>query len=149
MSESGSTVDALRRVQAHARRGLRWPVRVSAIDPEIDPESGLPCYLSLEASSVNLSEGGVFVPCEDTLTPGRRVVVEVDLPAGSTVQALGEVVWRRAPRAARSGDRPAGIGIVFKGMPRSSAVALAEALAPARRKPTSSDGGRRDHFAHR
>lgn len=148
MSDSATTADALRRIQAHARRSLRWPVRVSSVDPEIDAASGLPCYATLEVSSVNLSEGGVFVPSDDTLTPGRRVVVEVDLPNGPTVQALGEVVWRRAPGAARSGDRPAGMGIVFVGMPRSSAIALADALAPPRRK-RSSGNGRPDHYAHR
>jgi len=148
MPETSSTSDAMRRIQAYARRSLRWPVRISAIDPEIDPSSGLPCYTSIEESSVNLSEGGVFVPTDDTLTPGRRVVVEVDLPGGETVQAIGQVVWRRAPHAARSGDRPAGMGITFTGMPRSSALALAEALAPRRRKRTSGNG-RRDHYASR
>jgi uncharacterized protein (TIGR02266 family) len=147
MTEIHPTPDATRRVQAHARRGLRWPVRVSAIDPEIDPATGSPCYTSIEESSVNLSEGGVFVPTTDTLTPGRRVLIEVDLPGGRIVQALGTVAWRRAPHAARSGDRPAGMGIEFTGMPHSSAMALAEALEP-RRRARKRGTDRRGHYAH-
>jgi uncharacterized protein (TIGR02266 family) len=148
MTEIRSTPDAMRRVQIHARRSLRWPVRVSAIEPEIDPATGSPCYTSIEESSVDLSEGGVFVPTEDTLTPGRRVLVEVDLPGGRTVQALGAVVWRRASHAARSGDRPAGMGIEFTGMPHSSSVALAEALEP-RRRPRKRGSDRSGHYVHR
>jgi len=148
MSETGTATDAARKIQAHARRGLRWPVRVAAIDPEIDPQTGLPCYASFEESSVNLSEGGVFVPTGDTLTPGRRVVVEVDLPSGQTVQALGTVVWRRPQHAARGTDRPAGMGIEFTGMPHPSARALADALE-SRRRPRTRRGSRRGQYAHR
>lgn len=148
MSETDSTTEAMRRVQAHARRGLRWPVRVSSIDAEIDPETALPCYASIEESSVNVSEGGVFVPTEDTLTPGRRVLVELDLPGDHTVQAVGAVVWRRPPSQARAGDRPAGMGIEFTGMARSSAIALADALTTRRRR-RSRGPGRPDHYAHR
>ena len=112
-------------------------MRVSAIEPEIDPLTALPCYSSFEESSVNVSEGGVFIPTEDTLTPGRRVVVELDLPSGDLVQAVGEVVWRRAAHAARSGDRPAGMGIEFTGIARTCALALSRALEPKRRTRSS------------
>ncbi len=132
MSDTRSTTEPAGKVQAHARRGLRWPVRVAAIDPEIDPVSGLPCYTNFEERSGNVSEGGVFVAMDDTLTPGRRVLVEVDLPGGETVQAVGAVVWRRIPQPTRPTDRPAGVGIEFTGMARSSARALADALEPAR-----------------
>ena len=125
--------DRSRRLVAQPRQGLRCAVRVSGIDPEIDPESGRPCFVSVEENALNLSEGGVFVPGEETLTPGRRVLVEIDLPNGKSIQALGTVAWRRRPRAARAGDRPAGMGIEFTGMARSSAMALAEALEPRRR----------------
>lgn len=130
------------------RQNLRWPVRVSAIEPEIDPDTALPCYWSFEQSSVNVSEGGVFITGSDTLTPGRRVIVEVDLPSGDSIQAVGEVAWRRAPHAARSGDRPAGMGIEFTGIARSSALALARALEPRRRgRPTTNRPG--DRALHR
>lgn len=148
MSDERTSAERARRAQAHARHGLRWPVRVSSIEPEIDPVSALPCYISIEASSVNLSEGGVFVPTEDTLTPGRRVLVEIDLPSGSTVQALGAVSWRRLAHAARSGDRPAGIGIEFTGIARTSALALAEALEK-RTRPRTRARDRRNTHVHR
>jgi len=147
MAEARPDIERARRVSAHPRHAIRCPVRVSGIDPEIDPETRLPCFVTVEESSVNLSEGGVFVPGEDTLTPGRRVLVEIDLPSGATVQALGAVVWRRRPQAARAGDRPAGMGIVFTGMAHSSAVALADALET-RRKPRGSKRTRRPRYVH-
>jgi Tfp pilus assembly protein PilZ len=134
MADARLDPERTRRVSAHPRHALRCPVRVSGIDPEIDPETRLPCFVSIEESSVNLSAGGVFVPGADTLTPGRRVLVEIDLPSGTTLQASGAVAWRRRPVAARAGDRPAGMGIAFTGMSDASAVALADALET-RRKP--------------
>ena len=80
MTETRPTTERPRRTAAYPRHALRCPVRVSGIDPEIDPESGLPCFTSVEEHALNLSEGGVFVPGDDTLTPGRRVLVEIDLP---------------------------------------------------------------------
>jgi len=142
------TAERARRAQTHPRHALRWTVRVSSIDPEIDPVSAGPCYANIEESSVNVSEGGVFVPTDDTLSPGRRVLVEVDLPSGDTMQALGAVAWRRPPHAARAGDRPAGMGIEFTGIARSSALALADAL-DARRRPRKRGTGRPEPYAHR
>ena len=145
MTETRPTTERPRRTAAYPRHALRCPVRVSGIDPEIDPESGLPCFTSVEEHALNLSEGGVFVPGDDTLTPGRRVLVEIDLPEGAQIQAIGTVAWRRRPAAARGVDRPAGMGIEFTGMPRSSAIALAAALEPRRRsRPATGErtGGR-------
>ena len=52
----------------------------------------------------NLSRGGVFVRTGELLEPGRRVLVELSLPNGSQVEAIGRVAWtkrtlekRRAP----------------------------------------------------
>lgn len=147
MSDERTSAARARAAQAHTRHGLRWPVRVSSIEPEIDPESALPCHVSIEVPASNLSEGGVFVPTEDTITPGRRVLVEVDLPSGDTVQALGAVVWRRPAHAARAGDRPAGMGIEFTGIARTSALALADALESIRRPRKRAR--RRDAHVHR
>ena len=136
--------------RAALRHALRCPVRVSGIDPEIDAETGLPCFVSIEEQALNLSEGGVFVPGAHTLTPGRRVLVEIDLPDGAQIQALGAVAWRRRPHAARGADRPAGMGIEFTGMARSSALALAAALEPRRRSRATTPGDRTGgRWAHR
>lgn len=148
MADARPDPERARRVSAHPRHALRCPVRVSGIDPEIDAETRLPCFVSIEESSVNLSEGGVFVPGADTLTPGRRVLVEIELPDGATFQATGAVVWRRRPLAARAGDRPAGMGIEFTGMARSSAVALAAALETRRKPRGSRSQRRRSRYAH-
>ena len=146
-NDARSSKERTRRIAAHPRHGLRLPVRVSGIDPEIDPGTGLPCFASVEETALNLSEGGVFVPGEDTLTPGRRVLVEIDLPSGASIQALGAVAWRRHPRAARSGDRPAGMGIEFTGMARSAALALADVLEP-RRRTRGTKANPRDRYVH-
>ena len=147
MDDANASSAQPRRPQLYQRRSVRVPVRVSGIDAEIDPATGGPCFLSVEESTSNLSEGGVFLPSDITMTPGRRVLVEIDLPDGTTVQALGAVAWRRHPAQARSGDRPAGMGIEFIGIRHHFARALhafLESVEKTRRRRQPPTGESRD-----
>ena len=81
--------------QQHRRLSVRMPVRVSSIDAELDPDTGKPFFRIDEESSMNVSSGGVFVCSTDAVTPGRRVLVEIEIPGGDSVRAVGEVVWKR------------------------------------------------------
>ena len=61
----------------------------------------------------SISRGGLFVRTHETIGPGRRVLVEVALPGGESIEAIGRVAWTR--------DRPrddgtdSGIGLQFVG----------------------------------
>jgi hypothetical protein len=101
--------------QQHRRLNVRLPIRVSSIDPEVDAETGKPFFRISEEYSSNLSGGGVFIVCADAVTPGRRVLVEIEVPNGETVQALGQVIWKRSGimgPSASPGERP-GFGVSF------------------------------------
>ncbi len=63
------------------------PVRISTVDPEIDPDTAqFPSSAATEATTANLSRGGVFVHSWEPLAAGRRVIVALDLPAGGEIQ---------------------------------------------------------------
>jgi uncharacterized protein (TIGR02266 family) len=60
--------------------------------------------------SLDISEGGLFVATYTDLPLGTRLVLCFELPDGTSVEARGEVKWRRS--AVVDGERP-GIGIAF------------------------------------
>lgn len=103
----------------HQRIEASIDVRISTIEPERDPWTGRPFFRALHETCVNLSRGGAFVRTAEPLRPGRRVLVEMQLPNGKPVEAIGRVAWtRRAlePGASASAKREgAGIGIEFLG----------------------------------
>lgn len=111
MSEPNPTPH--RRPQRYQRGAVRLPVRISTIDAETDPETGDPFFLSADEQSANLSRGGIFVVTGERVPTGSRLLVELEIPGGPAVEAIGRVAWRRAPQV-DSEARP-GIGIEFLG----------------------------------
>ena len=69
--------------QQHRRLNVRVPIRISSIDPERDPETGKPFFRISEEYSSDLSGGGAFIACSEAITPGRRVLLEIDIPNGT------------------------------------------------------------------
>jgi hypothetical protein len=96
-------------------------VRVSTIDPEVDPSSGKLFFRSAEETTANLSHSGAFVSSMEPLAAGRRVLVEFDLPRWGRLQLVARVVWtQRELRAERPSalDAP-GFGVEFTGATRA------------------------------
>jgi uncharacterized protein (TIGR02266 family) len=92
------------------------PVRISTIEPDLDPLTGRTYFRASQERSANLSRGGVFVQTHELLDPGRRVLVELSLPDGGHVEAIGRVAWtQRAMRGAASAGLDCGVGIEFLG----------------------------------
>lgn len=103
--------------QGSKRVSVRVPIRISTIDPEKDPATGKLYFFTAEEYSANISRSGAFVNTPEPIDPGRRVLVEIDIPNGSSIQTVGRVVWKRiAPGSAETPaqSRP-GIGIQFTG----------------------------------
>jgi uncharacterized protein (TIGR02266 family) len=94
---------------------VRLAVRISTIDAEKDPETGDPFFLSADEECQNLSRGGVFVTTHEPVPAGSRLLVELTLPGGSPVQAIGRVAWTRMTPGDGSESTRAGIGIEFLG----------------------------------
>jgi Tfp pilus assembly protein PilZ len=107
--------DSPRRRYARVRADI--PVRISTIEPDLDPLTGRTYFRASQERCANLSRGGVFVATHELLDPGRRVLVELSLPDGEQVEAIGRVAWTQyAMRQESSVDElGCGVGIEFLG----------------------------------
>ena len=90
-------------------------VRISSIEPERDPWTGRPFFRSLQETCENVSRGGVFVKTDEPFDPGRRLLVEIKLPTGQPLEAIGRVAWVKRSLGADQLDSDSGIGIEFLG----------------------------------
>ncbi len=90
-------------------------VRISSIEPERDPWTGRPFFRSLQETCENVSRGGLFVKTAEPLDPGRRLLVEIKLPTGQPLEAIGRVAWVKRTVSANPRENQAGVGIEFLG----------------------------------
>jgi hypothetical protein len=99
----------------HERVRADIPVRISTIEPDLDPLTGRPYFrMSLERCA-NLSRGGAFIQTDELLDPGRRVLVELSLPDGAHVEAIARVAWSQHALSDPRGELGCGVGIEFLG----------------------------------
>jgi Tfp pilus assembly protein PilZ len=99
----------------HRRVAARMPVRISTIEPERDPWTGRPFFRASQETCANVSRGGAYVQTGEPLTPGRRILLEITLPDGQPVEAIGRIAWSKRVLTPRERDVQAGIGIEFLG----------------------------------
>ena len=91
------------------------PVRISTIEPERDPWTGRPFFRASQETCANVSRGGAYVQTGEPLSPGRRILLEITLPDGQPVEAIGRIAWSKRVLTPRERDIQAGIGIEFLG----------------------------------
>ena len=103
------------RNRRHNRVTTNLPVRISTIEPDLDPVTGRQYFRASWERCENLSRGGAFIRTHELLDPGRRVLIELSLPDGAQVEAIGRVAWtqRRLDPSAR--ERGCGVGVEFLG----------------------------------
>ena len=109
------------------RISVRMRARISTIDPETDPFTGKLFFRTSDETCANVSRGGAFVSMRETIPPGRRLLVELEIPGGRQIQAVGRVAWTRTTMATEmpaGEDRESGIGIQFLGGTRDEMQAL-------------------------
>jgi len=99
----------------HERVPARISVRISTIEPDRDPWTGRPFFRSLQETCENVSRGGAFVVTAEPLDPGKRVLVELSLPSGRELEAIGRVAWVKRVPGAQETEKETGIGIEFLG----------------------------------
>lgn len=118
---------------ANRRRYLRVSaelrVRISTIEPERDLWTGRPFFRATHEVCVNVSRGGAFVKTTEPLDPGRRLLVEVHLPGGKPVEAIGRVAWTKRIMKPDSRETESGIGIEFIGGASDQFAALDRYIA--------------------
>jgi Tfp pilus assembly protein PilZ len=90
-------------------------VRISSIEPERDPWTGRPFFRSLQETCENVSRGGVFVKTAEPFDPGRRLLVEIKLPTGQPLEAIGRVAWVKRTVSNNPRENVSGVGIEFLG----------------------------------
>ena len=99
----------------YERVAAHLPVRISTIDPETDPWTGKPFFRSSREWSGNVSRGGIFVSTREPILQGQRVLVELGLPGGDAIEAVGRVAWTRRILSPEGEDPEAGLGLQFIG----------------------------------
>ena len=123
MSEASTHRRRFERVRADI------PVRISTIEPDLDPLTGRRYFRASQERCANLSRGGMFVHTHELLDPGRRVLVELSLPDGEQVEAIGRVAWTQyTMRNGSSKGLDCGVGIEFLGGVTEQLSALDEFL---------------------
>jgi uncharacterized protein (TIGR02266 family) len=110
----------------YARVRTNIPVRISTIEPDQDPLTGRTYFRASQERASDVSRGGVFVQTHELLGPGRRVLVEISLPGGRQVEAIGRVAWTRYTMPAQSSGPGCGVGIEFLGGASEQLHALEE-----------------------
>ena len=98
------------------------------IDPEPDPRTGRPFFRASRELCANISEGGVCIRTTDPLSPGRRVLVQIDLPQGEAIEAVGRIAWSRAILGAEGRVTGSGVGVEFLGGATDQLAALDDFL---------------------
>ena len=97
----------------HQRVPVDMTVRLTTIDPEPDPRTGRPFFRASRELCANLSPGGAFIRTADPLSPGRRVLVEIELPQGRAIEAVGRVAWSRTLIGPGGRVEGSGAGVEF------------------------------------
>ena len=108
----------------HPRIETNVAVRISTIEPERDPWTGRPFFRASKEICANVSRGGAFVKTTEPLDPGRRLLVEVHLPSGRPLEAIGRVAWTKRIMTPHSRDAESGIGVEFIGGAAEQFIAL-------------------------
>ena len=110
----------------HRRIETNVSVRISTIEPERDRWTGRPFFRASQETCANVSRGGAFVETNEPLDPGRRLLVEVRLPGGEPMEAIGRVAWTKRIMTPHARDGASGIGIEFIGGAAEQFVALGD-----------------------
>ena len=108
-----------------------FPVRISTIEAEQDPWTGKSYFRASQETCGDVSRGGAFVRTTEPLGPGRRVLLELQLPNGSQVEAIGRVAWTRRTLSSGQPHPDAGVGVEFLGGATDELAALDDYLSRA------------------
>ncbi len=119
---------ALRRER---RADLNVPVRISTIDAERDPRSGRPFFRASREVCSNVSRNGLFIRTAEPFEPGRRLLLEVELPGGDEVEAVGRVAWVKKSLAP---GEERGVGVELVGGTPDQLATLQGLVAGKRRR---------------
>ena len=120
--------DSQERRRRHRRIDGTFPVRFSTIESERDPWTGRKYFRASQETCGNVSRGGAFVRTSELLEAGRRVLLELQLPNGAQVEAVGRVAWTRRTLSPGGTHPDTGVGVEFLGAAADQLAALDDYL---------------------
>jgi hypothetical protein len=91
--ESGVVV--AREARRHPRRSVGRVASISTLDPVHDGK-GSSYFVVTEGRTLDVGDGGLGLEVEDTLREGSRVLIDVELGEGRTLECRARVVWTAA-----------------------------------------------------
>src|SRR5262245_57078036 len=91
--ESGVVV--AREARRHPRRSVGRVASISTLDAAHD-KSGSSYFVVTEARTLDVGDGGLGLELEDTLREGSRVLIDLELGEGRTLECRARVVWTAA-----------------------------------------------------
>jgi len=121
--------------RSNERIQASFPVRISTIEAEPDPWTGRSYFRASQETCADVSRGGAFVRTTELLDPGRRVLLELQLPNGAQVEAIGRVAWTRRTLSPDAPQPDSGVGVEFLGGPVEQLAALDDYLTNAAEGP--------------
>ncbi len=77
----------------HLRTRIAIPARVATVDPDRDPRTGAAVFRIFDALTLDISDGGLSLSALEDLGSSRRVLVELELSDGHSVELAGRIVW--------------------------------------------------------
>jgi hypothetical protein len=102
-SERESTgVQITREARGHARVAAQLKARVSTLDPSAESGDGPSYYLLVGAVTLDVADGGLGLAAEESMKRGQRVLVELELASGESVECKGRVAWSGQDTEGRS-----------------------------------------------
>lgn len=128
-------------LQQFQRVATAVPVRVSTVDPEVDPTTGRTFFRTAKETTANLSRGGAYVRTWEPLAAGRRVILTLDFSerqdGSQELQLVGKVAWTRRELTPGAGSRleQPGYGVEFIEGSRFQLDALSAHLTRLESKP--------------
>jgi Tfp pilus assembly protein PilZ len=132
--------DGRRRERRHERLKGEFPVRVSTIEADQDPWTGKSYFRASQETCADVSRGGAFVRTTELLNPGRRILLELHLPNGSQIEAIGRVAWTRRILTQGSPQPDTGVGVEFLGGATDQLAALDDFLAKGAEESKEEEG---------
>ncbi|MBM4383369.1 MAG: PilZ domain-containing protein [Deltaproteobacteria bacterium] len=115
-----------------ARVDLEARVQVTSLEPLRDPATGVPVSWDTDELCATLSVGGAFIPTADPPPPGNRLLLQIHLPSGESIETVGRVAWTRYPLG--EAHQP-GVGVEFVTPTGEARGALERLLVAAQKNP--------------
>jgi hypothetical protein len=88
-----SGVQTTRESRGQVRVAAQLKARVSTLDPTEETRGGPHYYMLLSAVTMDVADGGLGLQADDCMARGQRVVVELELSNGESVECKGRVAW--------------------------------------------------------